>query len=319
MTLPPTTRWLLALVAFLPAGAAAVGNCRARLAADGTVLVTAADASPAVRWGTAPGVATAPFANAASCLAGGNARGCLLGAPGTLAARTAPATCAIHLQDGQGACVAVVRHCSPGLRVVDASFPPGDPRRANAIPLDAVASDFDYTHDAEGIPIPRPKVTFTGVNVQVRSGSGETYVANGLGNLVVGYNEAGDYDVDDPVSRGGSHNVVVGPAHGYESSGGIVAGFGNLVKNRGASVIGGHGNQAEGPWCTIAGGAGGLAVGEASVVGGGSGNRATADFATVSGGESNTASGLSSTVGGGKERAATGPASWAAGSLLEPD
>jgi hypothetical protein len=60
-----------------------------------------------------------------------------------------------------------------------------------------------------------PHVIFTGANVHVRSGSGETDgTPNGRGNLIVGYNEA----APGPSGyRSGSHNLLVGPAHTYPS------------------------------------------------------------------------------------------------------
>ncbi|MBZ0253910.1 MAG: hypothetical protein K8I02_11280, partial [Candidatus Methylomirabilis sp.] len=58
-----------------------------------------------------------------------------------------------------------------------------------------------------------PHRVFEGVNVHVRSGGGATDDGGsltGLGNLVVGYNEA---DAVTPQGRGGSHNLVVGEGH----------------------------------------------------------------------------------------------------------
>ena len=49
-------------------------------------------------------------------------------------------------------------------------------------------------------------VRFDGANVQIVSGSGTTNgTVNGLGNLIVGYDEAGSIS-----SKTGSHNIVVG-------------------------------------------------------------------------------------------------------------
>src|SRR5262245_65825287 len=72
----------------------------------------------------------------------------------------------------------------------------------------------------------------TGANLNIRNGLGvtngnpadpETSVttsvfANGLGNLVIGYNEIVSLG---PVTRTGSHNIDVGPAHPYPSVGGL--------------------------------------------------------------------------------------------------
>src|SRR5207244_9575129 len=66
---------------------------------------------------------------------------------------------------------------------------------------------------------------FSGINVQIVSGSGTTDAAvNGKGNLIVGYNaNTGAH------ARTGSHNLVVGDEHTYISYGGLVAGFHNTV------------------------------------------------------------------------------------------
>lgn len=58
-----------------------------------------------------------------------------------------------------------------------------------------------------------------GCNVHVRNGGGATATTNGLGNLVVGYGE-------NPLSedRTGSHNLVIGAAHGYSAHSGLIAG-----------------------------------------------------------------------------------------------
>jgi hypothetical protein len=53
----------------------------------------------------------------------------------------------------------------------------------------------------------------------VRNGSGRTDSNNGLGNLIVGYNERGEVG-----TQTGSHNVVVGREHSFTSHGGILAG-----------------------------------------------------------------------------------------------
>ena len=60
-----------------------------------------------------------------------------------------------------------------------------------------------------------PHIIFTGVNLHIRSGhfSGNSYTQNGLGNLVLGYNEPSDSTF--PAERDGSHNLVVGPNHRY--------------------------------------------------------------------------------------------------------
>ena len=63
-------------------------------------------------------------------------------------------------------------------------------------------------------------VVFHGANVYIQSGDGQTDAANGLGNLVLGYDEDSEGDLD----RGGSHNLVIGMDNAYTSYGGVVVG-----------------------------------------------------------------------------------------------
>ena len=66
-------------------------------------------------------------------------------------------------------------------------------------------------------------VFIDGANLHVRSGSGRTDApVNGLGNLIIGYDEP----ADGGGGRGGSHNLVVGRENSYASYGGVVAGLG---------------------------------------------------------------------------------------------
>jgi len=69
-------------------------------------------------------------------------------------------------------------------------------------------------------------VYFKGANVYVQSGSGFTNGApNGLGNLIIGYNEirpGGNV-------RSGSHNLVVGSENNFSSFGGLVVGDHNEI------------------------------------------------------------------------------------------
>jgi len=159
-----------------------------------------------------------------------------------------------------------------------------------------------------------PHVIFTGVNLHVRSGhpSGNSYTENGLGNLVIGYNEPSDSSF--PAERGGSHNVVVGPNHRYNFGVGLIVGGSSRLGNDGASVSGGFmntasglfaaagaglRNEASGDFASVSGGADNVAGANASVVSAGQLNQATGDLSAVSGGFNNVASGVFSAVGGG--------------------
>jgi hypothetical protein len=125
--------------------------------------------------------------------------------------------------------------------------------------------------------LPGPHIIITGANLHLRSGSGATddtedeEVGNvttprGLGNLVVGYNEARPSEVRAgplaPGARGGSHNVVIGAWHRYSSVGGLVAGFGSTTSGPFASVSGGVGNTASGDSASVSGGRNRTAAGE---------------------------------------------------------
>jgi hypothetical protein len=69
----------------------------------------------------------------------------------------------------------------------------------------------------------KPTAEFSGVNVQVVSGSGSTDGAvNGEGNLIVGYGEN-----PDGFARVGSNNLVVGSDNGWSAFGSIIGGYGN--------------------------------------------------------------------------------------------
>jgi len=191
-------------------------------------------------------------------------------------------------------------------------------------------------------------VRFTGVNVQIVSGTGITDAApNGLGNLIVGYNESraeacaprdwacydpydDDRDGDSGDDRGGSHNLVVGQGQNYTSFGGIIAGQFNRISAPFASVCGGAWNDARARHSSVSGGAHNSASGVASSINGGLDNGAHADLswigggvdnatlgaaASVSGGEFNDALGTASSVSGGVENAARGNGSSVSGGV----
>lgn len=162
----------------------------------------------------------------------------------------------------------------------------------------------------------QPTIRFTGVNVQIVDGSGDTDGSvNGRGNLIVGYAEnSGD-------ARTGSHNLVVGRYQSYAGYGGLLGGENNSATGAGASatggyaneasgfaasVGGGYGNVASGPYASVGGGESGVASGGSSSVGGGYLNQATGLLASVSGGQSNTASQWVTWVGGGLSNTAGG-------------
>ena len=110
-----------------------------------------------------------------------------------------------------------------------------------------------------------PEVIFEKVNVHIRSGSGATDdygEVRGLGNLIIGYNEGRENLDEGETKRTGSHNLVIGPYHNYESVGGLVAGCYNTVSGEYATVSGGEGNTAVGYAAAVSGGSGNTAAQE---------------------------------------------------------
>ena len=194
--------------------------------------------------------------------------------------------------------------------------------------------DLDTTDPA------KPTARFAGVNVQIVNGLGGSWRVNGVGNLIIGYDEL--YDVPDPFAvyicsdgqwrsqmecesngeiwslnhKSGSHNIVIGSGHRYSTWGGLIVGWDNAVNGSQSSVAGAN-NIASGAWSSIAGGEYNIATEEGSVVGGGSENSAEGAVSVVSGGFSNNATGFASAVSGGSDRAASGNSDWVAGGLWQ--
>lgn len=122
------------------------------------------------------------------------------------------------------------------------------------------------------------EVIITGANLNLRNGTGFTYQQlNGLGNLVVGYNESRA----SGNTRTGSHNVILGFNQNYSAAGAFMSGAVNNSSNHFASVIGGTGNTSGGIYSVVVGGYDNQATGGWSAVLGGQGVRATATLAHV--------------------------------------
>src|SRR5262245_56824761 len=145
-------------------------------------------------------------------------------------------------------------------------------------------------------------VTITGANLRIVNGLGATDTANGVGNLIVGYNE--ERSPECPFQpcineRTGSHNVIVGRAHNFTSFGGLVVAQFNTISGQWASVSGGFGHTVSGVNASVGGGTQNTASVDFASVSGGFRNTASGDFASVSGGSNNTASGNFASVSGG--------------------
>ena len=199
-----------------------------------------------------------------------------------------------------------------------------------------------YLDDGTGALVNKT-IDLTGVNLRILNGLDATNgypvdpdsinpldtQTNGLGNLIVGYNELGNPNGDD---RTGSHNMVVGHGNSYTSFGGwvgpwdntvsgpfcsVTGGVRNTASGVSASVSGGYANTASGWISSVSGGWDNTASGFSSSVSGGCYNTAGGTYSTVSGGYYNRTSGSYSSVSGGNSRAATGDYDWVAGSLFE--
>jgi hypothetical protein len=126
-----------------------------------------------------------------------------------------------------------------------------------------------------------PHIIFKAVNVHIQSGSGATddhtssgAALTGLGNLIIGYNEA---DATTG-ARTGSHNLVSGDYNSYTSFGGVTFGLRNNVSGRYATILGGDRNSSTGATATVHGGSQNTASGFGSTVLGGVRNNAPGQF-----------------------------------------
>ena len=115
----------------------------------------------------------------------------------------------------------------------------------------------------------KTELTLTGVNLHIVNGLGATNgepqypydqygaVVNGLGNLILGYNEtrtSDPYGGSGTDTRTGSHNLILGDETNYSSYGGIIAGDRNGAEKPFASVTGGYDNTASGVASSVSGG-----------------------------------------------------------------
>jgi len=147
------------------------------------------------------------------------------------------------------------------------------------------------------------ELTITGANLRIVNGLGRTDTTNGVGNLIVGYNE--DRGSSEVNRRTGSHNVVVGAEHNFSSFGGLVVALRNEISGPWASVSGGRDNTASARFASVSGGAGNTASGDEASVSGGEANFATTFSTSISGGIGNVASGYAASITAGEFNRAT--------------
>jgi hypothetical protein len=166
------------------------------------------------------------------------------------------------------------------------------------------------------------EVVITGANLRIVNGLGATETTNGLGNLIVGYNELRSDDPDcGPPSfcggdtRTGSHNVVLGTLQNFLSFGGIIAGQFNEISGPFASITGGTDHKASGDLSSVSGGFQNTASGALSSISGGAGGTSSGINSSISGGTNNVASANVSWVGGGDLNVASGSFSAVCGGI----
>jgi len=145
------------------------------------------------------------------------------------------------------------------------------------------------------------------MNLQITNGEEATYgESNGLGNLILGYNESegGHHDqtgaIVDGEVRTGSHNLILGAGHTYEANGAFVGGYNNSALGQGASLFSGQSSFAAGSFSAILGGLDNRATGTHSCISGGHSNTASGDRSSVSGGLLNQSSGIATSILGGQ-------------------
>lgn len=170
----------------------------------------------------------------------------------------------------------------------------------------------NHSEKLQFITVEGTEMYITGANVNIRDGSGSTsgtpgspYIAtpNGLGNLIIGYNE----NFSQPVRpRTGSHNLILGEENGYTSTSGLVVGFANSVTAPYSTITGGAFNTSSGMFSSVTGGEQNIATVEGATVGGGRNGQATGIRSSVTGGENNIATAEGATVSGGLGGKATG-------------
>jgi hypothetical protein len=99
--------------------AVAITKCSAKVGTMGIIEVSASPLVGTPLWGDRPDAITRSFANEASCVENGKAKGCELGATSPTISReaiTPPDLCTVYVDDGTGPCAAFVKRCTPGAR-----------------------------------------------------------------------------------------------------------------------------------------------------------------------------------------------------------
>jgi hypothetical protein len=145
-----------------------------------------------------------------------------------------------------------------------------------------VAVDLNTENGVRG-----PNIIFHDANVHITNGTFNTAAANGLGNLIIGYDLL-DSTFLRPTVRGGSHNLVIGDNNQFRtgSTCSILSGNYQEVDGSNSAAIGGGGNRLWGSnQVAIGGGANTLVSPSSTIVGGFANWTEYGSFATLVGGK----------------------------------
>ncbi|MEL6345062.1 MAG: hypothetical protein AAFV53_18250, partial [Myxococcota bacterium] len=108
------------------------------------------------------------------------------------------------------------------------------------VDVDAVNDFFSYVT----VDTANDLVVYTGANVVIQNGDGSTDTENGVGNLVVGY-------LGDSAGGDGSHNIVIGDNHTWNSYANLITGEGNAAEAPYAVLSGGQGNTGSTDYAAV--------------------------------------------------------------------
>lgn len=141
-------RYLAGILALAgaPAEGDALTRCKAAIARDGSIVVSAAGVVGTPRWGRIHGEETEPFDGVGTCLQGRLMRRCALAPPGAPARTDPPAACTLYLRDdGPVGCSTWIRRCRPSSEPLPCElFPPDNiwRRDVSAMPVHPMSSTW---------------------------------------------------------------------------------------------------------------------------------------------------------------------------------
>jgi hypothetical protein len=122
--------------------------------------------------------------------------------------------------------------------------------------------------------VPGPNITFHGANIHIVNDMGATQLINGLGNLIIGYDEFDSTYAFPQNGRAGSHNLMLGRYHFW-------------FQNAFASLLAGEGTSATREGCFVAGRDSIAAGPYGSILGGSNNEIITSSYSVILGGIDN--------------------------------